>query len=87
MTDDRAEDMRRAQRMLEEVCRIIESSIDGHVLAHHAENTLCKLRSIIESDADPGSIRNMIRALEMDEGLPGWSRPLDSVKHVYRKPL
>ena len=87
MSDDRAERMKNAHRKLEEVCQTIESLIDGHVLEHHAEDTLGKLKDILDSDADPGSIRNMIRALEMDEGMPGWSRPLDSVKHVYRKPL
>ena len=87
MSDDRIDRMRNAQRNLEETCKILESLIDGHVLAHHAKDTLEKLMTILYSDADPGSIRNMIRALEMDEGLPGWSRPLDSVKHVYRKPL
>ncbi len=87
MSDDRVDRMKDAHRRLDEVCQIIESLIDGHVLEHHAKRTLERLREIMDSDADPGSIRNMIRSLEVDEGLPGWSRPLDSVKHVYRKPL
>ena len=87
MTNDRADRMREAYKHLEEVCQIIESLIDGHVLERSARETLDKLRNILDSDADPGSIRNMIRALEVDEGAPGWSRPLDSVKDVYRKVL
>ena len=87
MSDERAERMREAYRHLEEVCQIVESLIDGHVLERSARETLEKLRDILDSDADPGSIRNMIRSLEVDEGAPGWSRPLDSVKNVYRKVL
>ena len=87
MTNDRADRMRGAYKHLEEVCQIIESLIDGHVLERSARETLDKLRDILDSDADPGSVRNMIRALEVDEGAPGWSRPLDSVKNVYRKVL
>jgi hypothetical protein len=87
MTDSGMNSILRAKIMLEEACRLIESSIDGHVLQHHAKETLQKLRTIIESDSDPGSIGNMIRALEADEGHPVWTRPLDSVKYAYRKPL
>ena len=87
MTDKRVERMRLAQIRIDEACIIIESLIDGHVLGHHATETLERLRSISRSDADPGSIRNMIRSLETDEGAPGWTRPLDSVKNVHRKLL
>ena len=87
MNDERSIRMRDAKAKLDEVCQIIDSLIDGHVLEHHAAETLGKLRNISDSDADPGSLRNMIRALETDEGAPGWTRPLDSVKNVYRKVL
>ena len=36
---------------------------------------------------DPGSIGNMIRAMETDEGEPNWCRPLASVKENARKDI
>ena len=85
--DDRIERLDRAKELMEEACDILESLIDGHVLAHHAVSTVEILREKISSDGDPGSIRNMRRCLETDEGHPGWTRPLDSVKNVHRKVL
>lgn len=87
MSKDPVERMKVAYVGLDNVCQIIESLIDGHVLEHHARETLERLREILDSDSDPGSIRNMIRALETAEGTPGWTRPMDSVKNVYRKVL
>lgn len=84
MTDERIQRIRVAQDRLEEVCQMIESLIDGHVLGRHATETVAELREISHSDVRPGSLRNMMRALETNEGMPGWTRPLDSVKNVYR---
>ena len=77
----------RAKEHIGIACDILESLIDGHVLAHDARNTISKLREICDGKEDPGSIGNMIRAMEVDEGEPGWCRPLASVKHVQRKDI
>ena len=79
------ERLKRAEVHIGMACDIIESLIDGHVLAHDAKATVAKLRDIMESKDDPGSIGNMERSLQMDEGEPTWCRPLDSVKHPDRK--
>ncbi len=77
----------RAKEHLGIACDIIESLIDGHVLAHDAKNTVQKLRDIRDGRDDPGSLYNMIRAMETDEGEPVWCRPLDSVKYPARKDI
>ena len=77
----------RAKEHLGVACDIIESLIDGHVLAHDAKATVQKLREICDGKDDPGSIGNMIRAMETDEGEPTWCRPLASVKYSARKDI
>ena len=77
----------RAREHIGVACDIIDSLIDGHVLAHDAKNTVLKLREICDGKDDPGSIGNMIRAMETDEGEPNWCRPLVSVKNVARKDI
>lgn len=81
------ERMNRALEHVEMACRIIESLIDGHVLAHNASETVVKLRELSSGDGDPGTIANMIRALRANEGEPVWCRPLDSVKYPENKDI
>ena len=77
----------RAKEHVSIACDIIESLIDGHVLAHDAKATADRLREICDGKEDPGSIGNMIRAMEVDEEEPVWARPLASVKNVHRKDI
>lgn len=79
--------MARAREHVCMACDIIESLIDGHVLAHNAKLTAQKLRELSEGDQDPGTIANMMRAISDDEGEPVWCRPLDSVKYCQRKDI
>lgn len=77
----------RAKEHVGIACDIIESLIDGHVLAHDAKETVRKLREICDGKDEPGSIGNMIRAMETDEGEPTWCRPLASIKYSDRKDI
>ncbi len=83
----RTERLCRAREHVAVACDIIESLIDGHVLAHDAKATVDKLREICDGKDEPGSIGNMIRAMETDEGEPTWCRPLASVKYSDRKDI
>ena len=87
LADFRLERMTRAREHLTMAGDILESLIDGHVLAHDAKITLNKLRDICDSTEEPGSLRNMIRSLEDNEGEPVWCRPLDSIKYPKEKEL
>lgn len=83
----RMERLYRAREHLSVACDIIESLIDGHVLAHDARATVQKLREICDGKDDPGTVSNMIRAMEKDEGEPTWTRPLASIKYSDRKDI
>ena len=87
LQDMKIERLNRAKVHIGMACDIIESLIDGHVLAHSAKNTVSKLREIADGKDDPGSIGNMIRSTERDEGEPAWCRPLASVKNSDRKDI
>lgn len=87
MNEECLRDLRKAARLLEEAAKLIEQNIDGHVLAYNAHDAVDKIRELSSSNAKPYSVRNLIRTVETDEGLPGWSRPLASVKYVNRKDL
>ena len=87
LQDMKIERLNRAKVHIGMACEIIESLIDGHVLAHDAKNTVSKLREIADGKDDPGSIGNMIRSTERNEGEPAWCRPLASVKNSDRKDI
>ena len=87
LQDMKIERLNRAKVHIGMACEIIESLIDGHVLAHDAKNTVSKLREIADGKDDPGSIGNMIRSTERNEEEPAWCRPLASVKNSDRKDI
>lgn len=79
--------MHRAREHLLMACGILDSMIEGHILAHDAEKASAKIRAICEGNETPDTIANIIRALEADEGEPVWCRPLASVKNSDRKDI
>ncbi|MBO7409356.1 MAG: hypothetical protein J6T68_00290 [Candidatus Methanomethylophilaceae archaeon] len=87
LQDMKLDRLNRAKVHIGMACDIIESLIDGHVLAHDARSTVSKLREIADGKDDPGSIGNMIRSVEKNEGEPAWCRPLASVKNSDRKDI
>ena len=87
LQDLKLERLNRAKVHIGMACDIIQSLIDGHVLAHDAKATVTKLRDIADGKDDPGSIGNMIRSVEKNEGEPTWCRPLASVKYSDRKDI
>lgn len=87
MNEETLRDLRRAAELISEASELIEKNIDGHVLAHNARETVEKLDEIVNSNEKSYSLYNLIRTAETDEGLPGWSRPLASVKYVSRKDI
>jgi hypothetical protein len=87
LQDLKLERLNRAKVHIGMACDIIQSLIDGHVLAHDAKATITKLRDIADGKDDPGSIGNMIRSVEKNEGEPTWCRPLASVKYSDRKDI
>lgn len=83
----RLDRINRVREHLLMACGILDSMVEGRMLAHDAGTASARIRAICEGDETPDTIANMIRALEADEGDPVWCRPLASVKYGDRKDI
>ena len=86
-TDERIRILKEKEKELLAIADCIEECLHMSGMENRFGNILDELRSIASSN-DLDSIRNLISELEYaSEEHPGWTRPLASVKNVYRKDI
>ena len=86
-TDERIRILKEKEKELLAIADCIEECLHMSGMENRFGNIPDELRSIASSN-DLDSIRNLISELEYaSEEHPGWTRPLASVKNVYRKDI
>ena len=85
--DPRIADLEKAGKYLELAAALIDEADDGHTYGHHAKDAYNRTLELAKSPDIPYSIRNLIRLTEFGDDDPVWTRPLASVKNMFRKDI
>ena len=85
--DSRIANLEKAAKYLEMAAAFIDEADDGHTYGHHAKDAYNQVKELASSPDVPCSIKNLIRLTECGDEDPVWTRPLASVKNMFRRDI
>lgn len=80
---ERAERLRKAERLLNEAADIIDEALRMSGLEQRFRDRTAEIRAIASDPCDGGSLRNLALDIERLEDDPGWTQPLVSPKNLF----